>query len=277
MGFFTNLVETVVDKASEAGTFVKDKASDPDTFSNMVDSVTEAGAFVKEKAGEAGTFVKDNPGKAAIGAAVGVVAVAAAPFTGGGSLAGAATLAGSLAGASVSAAAAGTVGAVASAKFADAHRKNTEKKGYNKGTEDEKARSAVAHEALKHEIQSLMSTAHSKSQYIVTMFAVGMCAANADGHICDEELDDMRLAIAGLDSNNTLSESERQILSDMELNPLSIDGVIAIIQEHKFDSEEHLSVFSSIVELVIESDGQIENSETKFLAHWNEKTSAAAA
>ena len=69
-------------------------------------------------------------GKVLAGALIGVGAVAAAPFTGGGSLLGAATLAGSLTGAGAVAAGAGAVGAAVGAAVADSDE--TERQAENR-------------------------------------------------------------------------------------------------------------------------------------------------
>ena len=96
-------------------------------------------------------------GKILAGAAVGVGAVAAAPFTGGGSLLGAATLASSLAGAGTVAAAAGVgvAGAAAGAAWAVSDEDN-ESRARNEGRNEGKAEMAAKFEALQSSLHDCL-------------------------------------------------------------------------------------------------------------------------
>ena len=91
------------------------------------------------------------------GAVIGVGAIAAAPFTGGGSILGAATLAGSLAGAGAAAAGAGVAGAAAGAaldsRSKDKHKKDLEQ-ARQQGKQESDAANAIALEKLRDELTS---------------------------------------------------------------------------------------------------------------------------
>lgn len=88
-----------------------------------------------------------------LGAVIGVGAVAAAPFTGGGSVLGAASLAGSLAGVGtcLSAVAAGTVGAAMADAIGESEDAGALLKSYNEGFKDAKKKFKALEEVLEEE------------------------------------------------------------------------------------------------------------------------------
>ena len=112
-------------------------------------------------------------------AALGVGAIAAAPFTGGGSIIGAATLAGSLgtAGAVAGAVGAGAIGATAGKILSDKEEE-----------EEERKRRKLAEANQKAEKATDIAKAHEEhTNYILSLSALGISMANADGEISEEE------------------------------------------------------------------------------------------
>ena len=87
--------------------------------------------------------------RALLGAAIGIGAVAAAPFTGGGSVLGAATLAGSLSGIGTGLAAAGA--AIVGAALADDMGDDEDYRAYAEGYEDAKSRYATEDQLVEEE------------------------------------------------------------------------------------------------------------------------------
>lgn len=202
------------------------------------------------------------------GAAIGVGAIAAAPFTGGGSVLGAATLLGSLSGAGALAAGAGVAGAAAGAILSNKEEKRYDE-ARDEGYQQAKAEHAIQLSKLQEQLTEMMTDIAKREQFIVTAFALGICCAYADGHICETELDELDYLVAGIGKSEMLSATTQKQIFDMKMNPPNLTTVWGMIKKHKFDTEQHLNIFSTIVELVVQAD-QIEAEEEKeFLEQWN--------
>ncbi|MGL6001903.1 MAG: hypothetical protein ACRCZ4_07380, partial [Plesiomonas sp.] len=121
-------------------------------------------------------------GKILTGIAVGVGAVAAAPFTGGGSLLGGVSLIASLSGAGTIATAvgAGAVGGLVGAAVADSDEEEV-KQAKEKGRAEGRAESAVQMEKLLNKLSQALEKLKSHDEHfkaIIAMEAVGVsCAA----------------------------------------------------------------------------------------------------
>jgi uncharacterized tellurite resistance protein B-like protein len=179
-------------------------------------------------------------------AAVGVAAVAAAPFTGGGSILGAATLAGSLgtAGAVAGAVGAGAAGAYAGKKLSDMD-------------EDEKARS---HQKVK-KFEAVVKEHEKHTNLILALSALGCAMANADGEISPEEIVELNEFVGGLSSTSYPTHIAKQI-KDMISNPPTFNEAM----EHltKVDSIEFPELRNFLV-MIMESDGVVHKKEEAFL------------
>lgn len=126
-------------------------------------------------------------------AVLGVGAVAAAPFTGGGSLLGAASLGASLAGAGT---VAGAVGAGAVGAAIGNSLSNNEKK------EQEKIEKKLSEANLKaDEFENIASAHKSHTNYVLALSALAISIANADGEISEEEIEEFSEFIGGLASS----------------------------------------------------------------------------
>lgn len=202
------------------------------------------------------------------GAVVGVGAVAAAPFTGGGSVLGAATLLGSLTGAGALAAGAGVAGAAAGAALA----KNDEKKYDNakkEGYYNAKAEHALEMERLQSELAEMMADIAKREQFILTAFALGICCAYADGNVCQNELDELDLLVSGIGTSDLLSETTKNQIKDMRVSPPNLTTVWAMIKKFGFDTEHHIKIFNTVVELVVYADEILTPHEEEFMKRWN--------
>ncbi|MCO4170376.1 hypothetical protein K8D10_00985 [Aeromonas veronii] len=203
------------------------------------------------------------------GAALGVGAIAAAPFTGGGSLLGAATLASSLAGAGTIAAAvgAGAAGAAAGAYFDDDD--DIREEGRRRGEQEAAARHALEKENLQSQIADLMSSVENREQLLVTMFAVGICAANADHEICDAERSELMGLVAGIGADKAISKATKNRIDKWYNAPPNLPTVWKLIEKHGFNEPEYIEMFSVIVNMVVIADEETKDSEAEFIDAWN--------
>lgn len=220
-------------------------------------------------------------GKILIGALVGVGAVAAAPFTGGGSLLGAASLAGSLAGAGTIAGAvgAGVAGATVSVKASQSKTKQDQSAGAARAKQELEGAYALKQEMLTQEVAEMMQQHREdeikQAQWITTLFAVGISAANCDGEICDEEMQELKAVAAGIAADETLPADLLRSIDKMMKNPPSLPTVLAMIKKYGFTGEHEIDLFSQIIEVTIQADGKTEEVEKDFMKTWNKETLAA--
>ncbi len=206
------------------------------------------------------------------GAVIGVGAIAAAPFTGGGSLLGAASLASSLAGAGALAAGAGAAGATAGAVMGRSEKEEEERKARQakqKGEQEADARNAIKLEKLRDEIANILRTIEVRENFLVTAFAVGICAANADHSICDEEREEIETLVAGLGKLEFISEASRARVEAWYNNPPNLNTVWKLIEKNGLDQPKYIAIFSNIVEMVIWADDERNNHEHEFTKAWN--------
>lgn len=215
------------------------------------------------------------------GVALGVGAVAAAPFTGGGSLIGAATLAGSLAGAGTVAAAVGAGAAGAAAGYALSEKEEEERRRERaqaaKAGEkiaDDKWQPQVAEAVFKKnevekENKKLLTETKEYREFgekLVGMFAVGIAVALADGTISPQEEDEISELISGMDA----AHYPKEIISEIEAlerNPLSFEEALDKAYACGVSKEE----MDDIITQVANADGIIEPEEERFIATWQAK------
>ena len=190
-------------------------------------------------------------------AALGVGAVAAAPFTGGGSLLGAATIGASLAGAGAVATGAGLAGAAAGAYLTEQEKEENRKKEVEltkQRLEAEKAEKVVK----EHEH-------HTK--IILALTALGVAMANADGKITEDELTDLNEFVGGLASQGYPEHVVKQIEKLIE-NPPTFNEAIKYLE--KVDAIEYPEIRNILV-IIMESDGVNHDAEKGFLYAFDQK------
>lgn len=209
-------------------------------------------------------------GKILAGALIGVGAIAAAPFTGGGSLLGAASLAASLGGAGTVAAAvgAGAVGAGVGAAVAT-DDKDEHKRSEKRGEQKAEAKFALRQEKLEREIKAMMQDVVKREQFIVAGFAVGICCANCDGVISPEEIEELDYLVAGIGKSDMLSSSTKNQIKEMRQTPPNINTVWALIKQHGLTEQKYIALFSEIINIVMEADGRTDPSELAFVKTWH--------
>lgn len=192
-------------------------------------------------------------------AALGVGAVAAAPFTGGGSILAATTAVASLGttAAVASAAGAAAVGAGAGKIWSDMEEKD--KKELEKQVA-EYNQSAQKSEAALKELEK-------HTNLILALSALGCSMANADGEISPEEIVELNEFVGGISSQKYPSHIVKQI-NDMISNPPTFNEAM----EHltKIDSIEYPELRNFLV-MVMESDEKVHKDEEIFLKAFDVK------
>lgn len=203
------------------------------------------------------------------GVAVGVGAVAAAPFTGGGSVLGAATLLASLSGAGTIAAAvgAGAIGAAAGAAMG-----NSKDEGYREGQKDAKAEYDIKSAKLLEKLEKALSMLKENKEYfnaIYAMEAVAVACANCDGKISIEERDQIELFIKGI-SSSKLPDTVKKKIQELYDSPLNIKEAHELARRASIE----MSIFDDIINLVIHADGVIHENENAFVEVWQQLKAA---
>jgi hypothetical protein len=197
------------------------------------------------------------------GAAIGVGAIAAAPFTGGGSILGAASLATSLAGAGTIAAATGAgVTGAAAGKFLS----NKEEEKVQEKFDKQK----VKHELEKKEIISMVSSVLKDTtkfyEYVIAMHAIGLATANIDGHISEEELQEIEEFVSGIMSSKLPANVKNQIRIMAE-DPPSLSTAFEFLKRADM-TEMGWKDVDDLIELVIIADGYEDEKELEFKKSW---------
>lgn len=216
-------------------------------------------------------------GKILLGAAVGVGAVAAAPFTGGGSILAGVSAIGSLAGAGTIAAAAGAaaVGAAAGSVASDA-----EKEKVNAAKTKGRKEGMIA---AKKEYDKKLAPYYEMEKRLLNLYALGMCVAACDGNIDEREELELREYLEGekgnlrnicIEEGDLLSETEKKILSVRQqvLNKELVfkDMAKSLIKNAKSEETkiETIKTIDAVVEIVVEADDVVDPAEEALVESW---------
>jgi uncharacterized membrane protein YebE (DUF533 family) len=197
------------------------------------------------------------------GAAIGVGAVAAAPFTGGGSLLAAAGIASSLAGAGTiaTAAGAGAIGAVAGKALS-----NKEKNELQKKLGAQKAKYELEKKKIVKKVERILKDTTKIYEYVIAMHAIGMATANADGHISQEEVKEIEEFVNGVMSASFPDTVKKQI-KDLTDNPPSLSTAYAFLKKAGM-TEKGWKDVDDLIQIVIDADGYEDEKEKKFKESW---------
>ncbi|NCD11224.1 MAG: hypothetical protein EOL93_01625 [Epsilonproteobacteria bacterium] len=209
-----------------------------------------------------------------LGVMGGVAAVAAAPFTGGGSLLGAATLATSLAGAGTIAAATGAA-AVAGGTGAYLAKKDDEE------ISELALRAKKLEAGLKKAVQNFEGD-KEYFNFIVGMTALGLAMANVDGEISAEEREEIDEFVGGIanshypqhvkDSIQQLNENIPNLMTAMKLyiskvNPKNYDVLRDLLKivmlADDIEHEREIAFISAFEQQILQVEYQPEKIDTK--------------
>ena len=256
---------------------VSDPACPTDTEATSA-SESESGILttVSEAAETVWTTVKNNPLAVVAGAIVGVGAVAAAPFTGGGSVLGGATLLASLAGAGGIATAAGIAGAGAGAAISQASSESDKRAAFDSGMEKGKAEAAVRMRELQAKIEraaALHADQKKLHEFYVNVAAIGFAKAGCDGTVTTAEKECVQEFIVGI-SKHLFPKEVQEILDKLCLTPPDFDGAMLYAERL---GRDNWAVIDDILTVVGEADGDGSKHERDFLLKWQAHKAAQVA
>lgn len=194
------------------------------------------------------------------GACAGVAAVVALPVAG---PIGAVTAVGAAVAAGVGAAAGGV------AEYFDDSESEAVAKGKRLGKQEAEARNNIAMDKLRDELASRLSDIEVRENFLVTAFAVGICAANADHEICGDEREELELLVAGIGKLDKLSQVTRDRVEAWYNNPPNLNTVWQLIEKNGFNTPEDIAIFDTVVNMVIWADQEKNAHEVEFLDAWN--------
>jgi len=211
---------------------------------------------------------KNMWGKILTGVVIGVGAVAAAPFTGGGSLLGAASIASSLAGAGTIAAAtgAGVTGAVVGGVMADIgddERENIKNEGRAEGKAEVREEMVALEKKLILAFKKLKS--HDKHfQAIIALEAVGVACAACDGDFSENEKEEIGEFVHGMMSQS-IPEGVKERIQKIYDTPPSVKEAFKLAK----DSGVSLDIYESLIQFVMDIDG-VKEQERVFVQAWSQ-------
>jgi len=215
-------------------------------------------------------------GKVLTGVAVGVGAVAAAPFTGGGSLLGGASLIGSLTGATAVAAATGAgltgaaVGGVLAESEKDEKRKDRDK-ARKEGETKAKAEMSVKLKNLEEKLTLAAKQLHCQEktfQMLIALEAVAVSCASCDIDFSDKEKQEIGEFVSGMLGAN-IPENVKHKIKTIYDNPPSIKEAFNLAK----NTGVELSMYEDLIQFVMEIDG-INEEERVFVQAWNQLKAA---
>lgn len=216
-------------------------------------------------------------GKILAGVAVGVGAIAAAPFTGGGSLLGGASLIASLTGAGTLAAAtgAGLAGGLVGAALAvsDEEKKEVIKKeGIAEGKTLGKAETQVEVDRLESKLKEALT--HLKShdahfKVLIALEAVGVACAACDGDFSANEKAEIGEFVSGMLAQSIPENIKRKVQYIYD-NPPTIEEAFILAQK----SDIPMDIYEDLIKFVMQVDG-IKPEEEVFVHAWNQLKQAA--
>lgn len=215
-----------------------------------------------------------STGKIILGVLVGVGAIAAIPFTAGGSVFGGASLIASLAGAEVLAVGAAVVGGAAGAAMSEKDKKDRKKESENQFKDGTKAGENATKEKFADFIQS------QKDRDILVLISVklGVYISKLDGNVDPKEIDEINnIYFIINDSPNTPTVVKDQIKKIIHPSfQISYQDVIIEVKEFlKLKSQtqriEYYKYFDKLISKIISADGHNHPAELDFYSKWMEE------
>jgi len=188
------------------------------------------------------------------GVALGVGAVAAAPFTGGGSIIGAASLVGSLAGA-------GIAGAAAASAL---DKKQEEESAWERARTFEQG--VVAGEGkVKEKLERVMNDAKKRDELLIAGTALGIAVAQCDGEIAEEELLEMQTFLGDINNMPHIPDATKgRISMIIDMKP---DLKTSLNFLNKVDNE-CLEFLDEMINVMIMADGEVHPAEVELKKQW---------
>ncbi len=203
------------------------------------------------------------------GVGVGVAAVAAAPFTGGGSVLAGASLFASLAGAGTIATAVGVgaVGGIAGAVIGENSEKERKKEiNRARGEGAKAAKSKVASEYSKKisDVSSRLEGYQKHERHVIGLFAIGMAIAACNNVISEGQEEELNAIVAGL-SHSSLPEKAKEMILMLREYPPSFSEAMTCASKYGVTADE----VDTLIVMMAEEDGIVDEYEQKFIDKWH--------
>ncbi len=213
-----------------------------------------------------------SAGKIIGGVLIGVGAIAAAPFTGGGSLFAAgvslsAALSGSIAiGAAVGA---GALGGAVGAGLA--YKENEDKNKAYKNHFEEGAKSGS--NQSKQKFSTILKTQKERDGLMLLSIKIGVYVSKIDGYIDPRELAEIDKLSLFINDNPTTpefikKEVQRIIKSDITFTEIHNDMDEFLMDKSKPYISKTIDFFTKLIETIINADKEGHPSEIEFLKNW---------
>lgn len=187
------------------------------------------------------------------GVALGVGAIAAAPFTGGGSIIGA-----------------GIAGGVIASKIdEEEERKKKKSEKREAKLKRESAERVKREQKLRENLRAQefkFKEQKEFEEYVTAMFAVALSAANSDGEIHPNEIRDLEEFIAG-ESYKAIPKSLKYSIERLKNKPPNFNTAMQYVKEV---SRSKWNIFDDIISIVILADGVVKPEEIAFEKAWKE-------
>lgn len=213
------------------------------------------------------TVKNASPWAIAGGLIVGVGAIAAAPFTGGGSVVGGVTLLASLSGAGAAAAAAGGVGAAVGAAVSSSSKNRAQEDAFRQGREAGAAEYLAKVHELEQHLAQAAATFREHNQFnafIVCLIAVGAAMAACDGHVHELEQEHLREFVVGL-SVHALPSTVQETVERLIASPPTFDEATQYVETL---GQAVWPLIDGLLAVVSEADGEVTGEELAFLQSW---------
>ncbi len=213
-------------------------------------------------------------GKILLGVGIGIGAIAAAPFTGGGSVLAAGVslgtaLTGAGTGIAVGAAAATAGGAVvgggvgAALGAADEEKRRKERqKAKKRGFEDGRKKGEVE---TKKKVSKIIGDTKKRDDYLVALTSLCYAAAYCDGKITEEEQDELDYFLNYIKTNGALPAPLKGELTKIKETKAPFEKIT-----NKLDkiATKDLATFGKIIDSIIEADDILDPAEEIFKEKW---------
>jgi uncharacterized membrane protein YebE (DUF533 family) len=203
-------------------------------------------------------------GKVALGVAGGVAVVVALPIAG---PIGAVTAVGALVAGGLGAAAGGVTVALGDS---DEDKQRADRAEHSAATMASKAEGL---EQRMAEAAGRMQEDKAWEEFLIALFAVGICAANCDGKIAESEKQELDEFVSGI-SEIALPKHVKDSINALYASPPSLKAVMHYVERV---DQQHRALFDDVIDVVVQADGTVDRDEIAFKAAWKSATAAVAA
>jgi uncharacterized membrane protein YebE (DUF533 family) len=213
-----------------------------------------------------------STGKIIGGVLIGVGAIAAAPFTGGGSLfAAGVSLSAALGGSAAIGAAvgAGALGGAAGAGIAYKEKQDNRKANDNHFKEGMKSGS----NRTKQKFSTILKTQKERDKLMLLSIKIGVYVSKIDGHIDPRELAEIEKLSLFINHNPTTpefikKEVQKIIKSDISFKEIHDDMDDFLKDKSKPYIKKTINFYTKLIETIINADKKAHPQEEEFLKNW---------